>query len=267
MTGATATTDGADGECIGPQAGDEDKYWTGAARWESDTSKLITNFTSSDNASDTGIITSSGGDTAMSAMTSGDTHGGLFGGLSKAVLNARKLINTVKRIWQTVANAWVSGTSYSVGQVVTYINGHTYICKAAHTSSASITPGNTTYWDDKTIGDMIYSLNSNYANTRWKYLGAVTGKNTLALPNNYTELYLSIYGRISVNSIFVTFVLLKGTVDSIISTGRYVCCGLGLTPSADLVNIMANSNGIRMEHVRIENTEYVTDSQMKVYYR
>jgi hypothetical protein len=98
MTGATATTDGADGECIGPQAGDEDKYWTGAARWESDTSKLITNFTSSDNASETGIITSSGGDTAMSAMTSGDTHGGLFGGLSKAVLNARKLINTVKRI-------------------------------------------------------------------------------------------------------------------------------------------------------------------------
>jgi hypothetical protein len=46
---------------------------------------------------------------------------------------------------------------------VTYTNGHTYICKAAHTSSASITPGNTTYWDDKTIGDMIYSLNSNYA--------------------------------------------------------------------------------------------------------
>jgi hypothetical protein len=163
MTGATATTDGADGECIGPQAGDEDKYWTGAARWESDTSKLITNFTSSDNASETGIITSSGGDTAMSAMTSGDTHGGLFGGLSKAVLNARKLINTVKRIWQTVANAWVSGTSYSVGQVVTYTNGHTYICKAAHTSSASITPSNTTYWDDKTIGDMIYSLNSNFA--------------------------------------------------------------------------------------------------------
>jgi hypothetical protein len=161
MTGATATTDGADGECIGPQAGDEDKYWTGAARWESDTSKLITNFTSSDNASETGIITSSGGDTAMSAMTSGDTHGGLFGGLSKAVLNARKLINTVKKIWQTVANAWVSGATYSVGQVVTYTNGHTYICKTAHTSSASITPGNTTYWEDKTIGDMIYSLNSN----------------------------------------------------------------------------------------------------------
>jgi hypothetical protein len=102
-------------------------------------------------------------------MTSGDTHGGLFGGLSKAVLNARKLINTVKRIWQTVANAWVSGATYSVGQVVAYTNGHTYICKAAHTSSASITPGNTTYWDDKTIGDMIYSLNSNYANLKIKY--------------------------------------------------------------------------------------------------
>lgn len=165
MTGATATTDGADGECIGPQAGDEDKYWTGAARWKDDTSKLITKFTSSDiNAGETAIITSAGGETAMPAMTGGDTQGSLFVLISKAVRNIRKLINTVKRIWQTVANAWVSGASYSVGQVVTYTNGHTYICKTAHTSSASITPGNTTYWDDKSIGDMIASLNSNYAN-------------------------------------------------------------------------------------------------------
>jgi hypothetical protein len=175
MTGATATTDGSDGECIGPQAGDQDKYWTGAATWKDDTSKLITNFTSSDNASETGIITSAGGDTTMSAMTSGDTHGGLFGGLSKAVLNARKLINTVKRIWQTVANAWVSGATYSVGQVVTYTNGHTYICIRDHTSSSSITPLNTTYWEDKTLGDMIASLNSNYANVGLKATKTLNG--------------------------------------------------------------------------------------------
>lgn len=144
-----------------------------------DSAADIITFTSSDDATETGIITIVGGETAMSAMTSGDTHGGLFGGLSKAVLNTRKLINTVKRIWQTVANAWISGTSYSVGQVVTYTNGHTYICKAAHTSSASITPGNTTYWEDKTIGDMIYSLNSNLTDVGKAkiYEGAITISN------------------------------------------------------------------------------------------
>lgn len=127
-----------------------------------DISKMTSNFTSSDiDENVTGIITSAGGETAMPAMTGGDTHGGLFELISKSVRNTRKLINTVKRLWQTVANAWVSGASYSVGQVVTYTNGHTYICKLAHTSSASIKPGNTTYWEDKTIGDMIYSLNTN----------------------------------------------------------------------------------------------------------
>jgi hypothetical protein len=33
------------------------------------------------------------------------------------------------------------------------------VCKLAHTSSSSITPADTTYWDDKTLGDMIASLN------------------------------------------------------------------------------------------------------------
>lgn len=139
-----------------------------------DISIMTSSFTSSDNANETGIITSAGNETSMSKITSGDNHGKLFGGLSKAVLNTRKLINTVKRIWQTMANAWVSGAIYSVGQIVTYTNGHTYICKKAHTSSASIKPGNTTYWEDKTIGDMIYSLNSNYADIShskivWQY--------------------------------------------------------------------------------------------------
>ena len=133
-----------------------------------DISKMTSSFVSSDNASETDIITSAGGETSMTAMTSRDTHGGLFGGLSKAMLNTRKLINTVKRIWQTVANAWVSGAKYSVGQIVTYTNGHTYICKLEHISSSSIMPGNTTYWEDKTIGDMIASLNTRFYTTNGK---------------------------------------------------------------------------------------------------
>lgn len=164
FTGATSQGAGTEGLVPQPTAGDQDKVLTGGGIWTANTANLITNFTSSDNTGETGIITSAGGEASMSKMTSGDNHGGLFGGLSKAVLNTRKLINTAKRIWETVANTWVSGASYSVGQVVTYTNGHTYICKLAHTSSSSITPANTTYWEDKTIGDMIYSLNSNYMN-------------------------------------------------------------------------------------------------------
>ena len=161
MVGATAESDGSEGECSAPSAGDQNKIWTGGAKWENDTSKLITNFTSADNASETGIIVDSG-ETAMSDMTSGTNHSGLFGLISKSVLNIRKLINTVKRIWSTVANTWVEGTAYTVGDVRLWTNGHTYICKLAHTSSSSITPANTTYWDDKTIGDIIKDMQTSF---------------------------------------------------------------------------------------------------------
>jgi hypothetical protein len=124
------------------------------------TADIIT-FTSSDDATESGIIIPSGGEENVPALVTGATHAGLLGNLSKAVLNSRKLINTVKRIWTSVANTWASGAEYKAGNVVTYINGHTYICILDHTASSSITPLNATYWDDKTIGDMIYSLYEN----------------------------------------------------------------------------------------------------------
>ena len=128
-----------------------------------DSAADIITFTSSDDATESGIIIPSGGEETVPALVTGATHAGLLGNLSKIALNSRKLINTVKRIWTSVANAWVSGAEYKAGSVVTYINGHTYICILDHTSSLSITPLNTTYWEDKTLGDMIASLNSNYA--------------------------------------------------------------------------------------------------------
>ena len=134
-----------------------------------DSAADIITFTSSDDATESGIIIPSGGEETVPALVTGATHAGLLGDLSKIALNSRKLVNTVKRIWTSVANAWASGAVYKSGSVVTYINGHTYICILDHTSSSSITPLNTTYWDDKTIGDMIYSLNSNYANLKIKY--------------------------------------------------------------------------------------------------
>ena len=134
-----------------------------------DSAADIITFTSSDDATESGIIIPSGGEETVPALVTGATHAGLLGDLSKIALNSRKLVNTVKRIWTSVANAWASGAEYKAGNVVTYINGHTYICILDHTSSTSITPLNTTYWDDKTIGDMIYSLNSNYANLKIKY--------------------------------------------------------------------------------------------------
>ena len=129
-----------------------------------DSAADIITFTSSDDATESGIIVPSGGEENVPALVTGATHAKLLGNLSKVVLNSRKLINTVKRIWTSVANTWISGVEYKAGSVVTYINGHTYICILDHTSSSSITPLNATYWEDKTIGDMIYSLNSNYAN-------------------------------------------------------------------------------------------------------
>ena len=129
-----------------------------------DSAADIITFESSDDATESGIIIPSGGEETVPALVTGATHAGLLENLSKAVLNSRKLINTVKRIWNSVANTWASGAEYKAGNVVTYINGHTYICILDHTASSSITPLNTTYWEDKTLGDMIASLNSNYAN-------------------------------------------------------------------------------------------------------
>lgn len=126
-----------------------------------DSAADIITFNSSDDATESGIIIPSGGEETVPALVTGATHAGLLENLSKVALNSRKLINTVKRIWTSVANTWASGAEYKAGNVVTYINGHTYICILDHTSSSSITPLNATYWEDKTLGDMIASLNSN----------------------------------------------------------------------------------------------------------
>lgn len=147
-----------------------------------DTKDCKTTFTSSDDSTESGLILPSGGDITVPQIKN-DTHGNLFSGLSKVALNTRKLVNTVKRLWNTVANEWVTGVNYSAEQVVTYIDGHTYICKTQHTSSASITPTNTTYWEDKTIGDMIATLNTNYANMgKTVKLGETTSNAGVSVP-------------------------------------------------------------------------------------
>lgn len=126
-----------------------------------DISKMTSSLNSSDNASETGIISSLGGETAMPAITSGDTHGGLFSVLSKAVLNTRKLINTVKSLWSMVGKQWVTGESVKVG-CYRFYNGERYRCIRAHTTSTSILPTNTTYWTKQTVNEDLYSLNTNY---------------------------------------------------------------------------------------------------------
>lgn len=151
-----------------------------------DISKMTSSFDSSDNASETGIITSAGGETAISTLESKATFSRLFNKMSRSFLNTRKLINTVKRIWATVATSWASGETYAVGDVRLWTNGHTYICKLAHTSSSSITPANTTYWEDKTLGDMISSLNSNYTKlSTWTLFQTFAGNvESNAIPND-----------------------------------------------------------------------------------
>ena len=129
-----------------------------------DSAQDIITFTSSDNDTETGIINNSSGETAMTALTSGDTHSGLLGLLSKTVLNTRKLINTVKSAWNVVSSQWVSGETVGAGGYRLY-NGVFYRCILAHTTSDSITPTNTTYWTPVSVAGELYSLNSNVANS------------------------------------------------------------------------------------------------------
>ena len=161
-----------------------------------DTKDCITTFTSSDDSTESGLILPSGGDITVPQIVSGDTHGNLFSGLSKVVLNTRKLINTVKRIWKSVGATWVSGHAYAVNDMVVYENGHVYKCKAAHTSSASILPTNTTYWTDTTLANEIASLNTNYANN-YKLLWTNNNVN-VAFPAQTIQLDLSSYKAINI---------------------------------------------------------------------
>jgi len=165
FTGATSQAAGTEGLVPQPTAGEQDKVLTGGGTWASDTANLTTTYTTEDDANTTDIITSAGGETAISTMESGAKHSRLFNKVSRIALNSRKLINTVKRVWATVATSWASGETYAVGDVRLWTNGHTYVCKLAHTSSSSITPANTTYWDDKSLGDLISSCNSNLTKT------------------------------------------------------------------------------------------------------
>jgi hypothetical protein len=136
---------------------------------------------------------------------------------------------------------------------VTYTNGHTYICKAAHTSSASITPGNTTYWDDKTIGDMIYSLNSNYANiTKWTAINSLlsvsTSKNIVFQYSNYNELLL-ILGSSANNDRVLSSIIIPKSLFIVAGAqmGYHQCkydsfnCGFSFTNTGGTLYTSANS--------------------------
>ena len=173
MQGATASAAGTPGAVEAPSIGQQHHFWTGGKTWDNDTANLITNFTSSDDATTTDMITASGGDTAISSMASGEKHSRLFDKLSRGMLNIRKTINAVKAIWANTADTWKSGRAYAVYDMVIY-NGVLYRCLLAHTSSTSggLIPTNTTYWVATTIGSEISSQNSNYANLSTSKLDA-----------------------------------------------------------------------------------------------
>ena len=128
-----------------------------------DSKDVVTTFTSQDNAADTGLITTTGQEVSVDTMASGETQSSLFNKITGLALNLRRTINAVKAIWTGVSDDWdQNGHSYSVFDMVWY-GTHLYKCKLAHTSSASITPLDTTYWEDTTVTREIASLNSNYA--------------------------------------------------------------------------------------------------------
>lgn len=176
FTGATDSTDGTAGNVPAPIAGDEDKFLTGGGIWTPDTANLTTTYTTEDDDTTTAIITSAGGETAISTMESGAKHSRLFNKVSRVALNMRKLINTVKRVWNSVGATWVSGHAYAANDMVVYENGHVYKCILAHTSSSSILPTNTTYWVDTTLAAEIASLNSKLQWTQLTNLPSMTFK-------------------------------------------------------------------------------------------
>lgn len=134
-----------------------------------DSKDVVTTFTSQDNAADTGLITASGQEVSVATMASGETQSSLFNKATGLALNLRRTINAVKAIWTGVSDDWnQNGHSYSVFDMVWY-GTHLYKCKLAHTSSASITPLDTTYWEDTTVTRELTSLNSNYANINDNY--------------------------------------------------------------------------------------------------
>lgn len=95
---------------------------------------------------------------ATGAATAGATAGAAAGqAAAEAVVNG-------KLDKSTAAEAWAPEEEYEAGQYRLYTNGHLYKCILNHTSSSSITPEDTTYWEDTTIADEITSCNSNYAN-------------------------------------------------------------------------------------------------------
>lgn len=128
-----------------------------------DSKDVVTTFTSQDNAADTGLVTASGQEVSVATVSSGETQSSLFNKITGLALNLRRTINAVKAIWTGVSDDWdPNGHSYSAYDMVWY-GTHLYKCKLAHTSSGSITPLNTTYWEDTTVTREISSLNSNYA--------------------------------------------------------------------------------------------------------
>lgn len=177
--GATANTDGEQGDVPKPLAGDQNKFLTGGRQWEADTANLVTNYTTQDDSETTDIITPSGGETAISTLESGANHARLFNKISRCFLNVRKLINTVKRQWNVIGQTWATGEAVQVNWHRLY-NGKWYRCILAHTTSANILPTNTTYWKEVTVDSEITnvqndiaSLNSNYTTLKNKELISV----------------------------------------------------------------------------------------------
>jgi hypothetical protein len=231
-----------------------------------DSAADIITFTSSDSDIETGLILPSGGEETVPALVTGATHAGLLGNISKIALNSRKLVNTVKRIWTSIANSWVSGASYAAGDVVTYIDGHTYLCILAHTSSSSITPGNTTSWQDKTLGDMISSLNSNYAKLNIKTHGSFSDTQQHNLPSTFKELFLKInITPFAAQSVIIPMHVIS---DELNATEHLYRLGYNFNGSTTAgVSLGITSSKIRLLQAYINNSDISTSASYGVFYR
>jgi hypothetical protein len=100
-----------------------------------------------------------------------------------------------------VSDAWDPDSfEYSAGDYAIYQN-KLYKCKLTHTSSLSILPTNTTYWDDTTIGAEISACNSNYTKiTNFSHRTEIATSSTTTetiktIPdiNNYQYLFILEY--------------------------------------------------------------------------
>ena len=138
--------------------------------------------------------------------------------------------------------AWASGTVYYIGDIVSYTNGNSYICKANHTASSSILPTNTTYWDlVASKGDRGYSSRTIAFRVNYSAFSTTNNGEVYTCGYNSSGAEADTYGYVIVNG---TTYYAKGMTNTNIACDGYLVIPTTSTSSGSpSVPVVAYENG------------------------